>query len=63
MGQKIAKQEFIIRPHRPDKYLPALPENEMSLPSRIDQSERSHQDTKGNYYDRIRSTATRSFLA
>jgi hypothetical protein len=30
--QQIANQEFIIRPDRPDKYLPAIAENEMPLP-------------------------------
>lgn len=34
MDQKVADQPFVIRFERPDKYPPAIPENDMSLPLR-----------------------------
>src|ERR1700733_1284168 len=50
MCQKVANQGFVIGPDRSDKYPPAPAKNEMPLPSRIVQSNRRHQDTKGNFY-------------
>jgi hypothetical protein len=38
MRQKIANQELVIRPDRPDKYPPAIPENKMALPSQARRS-------------------------
>ena len=32
MRQKLANQQVVIRPDRPDKYPPAIPENKMPLP-------------------------------
>jgi hypothetical protein len=32
VGEKVANQKLVIRSNRPDKYSPAIPENEMSLP-------------------------------
>jgi hypothetical protein len=40
MRQKLANQEIVIRPERPDKYPPAIPQHEMPLPLPIVRSKR-----------------------
>jgi hypothetical protein len=40
MRQKVANQEIVIRPDRPDKYPPVIPENEMPVPLLIVESKR-----------------------
>jgi hypothetical protein len=63
MRQQIANKVLVIRSDRPNEYSPAIPENQMPPPSRIAQSKCRHQDTKGKFYGRIRSAATRYFFA
>jgi hypothetical protein len=61
MRQKVANQEIVLRSNRTDKYPPAIPENEMSLPlGQIEQLTSPHQAGFATYFTKLRYEASAS---